>query len=172
MSPLFISKNNKIITVDNKLGIDEACCCSIEYGIMICNANAVRDDNFDVKLNGEKIGVHSANDAVEGTFWVTNQRIDQNALKCGVGPIQEFELCPICAEAPGVGLQLIENNKFVAGNNTLDMVNTGTKGAANYGRVWAFEFLVLANDVLIKQILLSDVYDGPNNASFAYNFNI
>lgn len=184
MSPLF-TYNGKLLVVDGKLATNENCCCDqFEYGILTCNANFVTDDNFDVLLNGTKIGTHigQQNNVANGSFWSTNNTITRQLLTCANciicdndpdlgGGIVNDELCDACANSPDIQDQLVNKNLFIPGNNTINMVNTQTNLENNYGRVWVFRFS--KNPLTLNAILLSDKYEGLNGESFGpYNFII
>ena len=184
MSPLYLY-DGKLLAVDGKLAGNENCCCDqFEYGILTCNANSVTDDNFDIFLNGENIGTHigAQDNVVNGSFWSTNNTITRQLLTCanciicdndpeGSEATVENELCDTCANSPDIQDQLVNKNLFIPGNNTINMVNTQTNLAGNYGRVWVFKFS--KNPLALNAILLSSEYLGNNGASFGpYNFII
>ena len=183
MSPLFTYKG-KLLQKDGKLANNKNCCCDkFDYGIMICNANSVLDDNFDIFLNGNLIGQHIAPDGiVGGEFWVTNNAITRQLLICanciicdndpeGSGATVFNELCDACANSPNIQDQLVNKNFFIPGNNTINMVNTQMNFEGNYGRIWVFRFS--KNPLALNAILLSNEYSGADGQSFGpYNFII
>lgn len=128
---------------------EKCCCCALGWGIMICNSNAVTDDDFDVVLNGETIGQHEAKEySVKGEFWRTDSSITKEALCVpDAGGASDPELCgpnnpscfPAAAEWPDVTCvpcatssdmsdKDVDVTLFKQGTNTLEMINTN----ANY----------------------------------------
>ena len=172
MSPLFTYKG-KLLQKNGKLANNQNCCCDNEYGIMICNSNSILDDNFDVFLNNNKIGVHLApNGIIGGEFWVTDNAITRQILTCAQCDLcnNDFELCITCAGSNDIIDGIIPKNLFVQGLNTLRMFNTQANGSGNYGRVWVFKFS--KNPPAVKAIPLSATYSGNNGQSFFFNFNL
>ena len=93
--------------------------------MQVCNSNSVRDDNFEIKINGEDIGYLdlSQNAQVGGMFIAsTNNQLTTDDENSGV-------VCP---------MELIVVNHFdpvylTKGRNKLEMINAQNNGSGNYG---------------------------------------
>jgi hypothetical protein len=84
MSPLYLY-NNKLLVKDGKLATSQDCCCKdIEVAIYICSNNNVRDDFFDVILNGKSIGQYQPPHAGASMLFVTDMNITKDHM-CGPG---------------------------------------------------------------------------------------
>lgn len=191
-----------IVSRCNALGTDiKCCCCALGWGIMICNSNAITDDDFDVVLNGETIGQHEAREySVKGEFWASDPSITKDALCNPDSPVLgDNELCgptnfsctdtaayygitcEPCAQSSEVSDKTVSADAFKQGANTLVMVNTNANYCekdpdylcANYGRVWVFQFCKDGDgEVRLSKILLSSSYEGMPGGSSSFSFSI
>lgn len=173
---------------NNLATTESCCCCAFGWGIMICNANAITDDDFDVKLNGTQIGQHLApTDDVRGEFWRTDSSITKASLCAILSPaVNDGNLCgpnygnsgfmttPLesCAEAGAVVEQSVSSSLFVKGLNTLEMTDTKDNLEGNWGRVWVFQFCKTSSGVEVSKFLLSTVYGGYIGETQTFNFTI
>lgn len=186
MSPLIV-KDNKLLIKESKLATSIDCCCNctIGLGILICNSNAVTDDDFDVVLNGKNIGQHRARDmSVAGELFKTDNQITKESICLGANaggfPCQKECAgpppgCDTCVNSGGVQEININANNFVldGANNVLSLINTQDNKKDNYGLVQVYEFCLNdQQEVVVKRNALIGFYSGPANQSFQYNFTL
>lgn len=115
----------------------------------ICNENALRDDNFDIYLNGTFLGpVDLSTDAQVGSVFIGNLDPSLNIVSA------DFS-CPIIGMAvyrfdPSI-LQL---------SNTINMINTQANGNNNAGTVGVRNYLLSGTD-LSSPCVIADLTYGP-----------
>lgn len=163
------------------LGPVPNCCsgneeCVLGYAIFICNSNAITDDDFDVYLNGTKIGTHRAREYTPaGEFWRTDASISRTMLSSVNCPLCEYDydLNTTCANSTYIIEQALDPALFVLGANTVEMTNTQSNNQNNYGRIWVLAFCKdNANNVRVLEIPLNAQYNGYSYESFSYNFTL
>lgn len=153
------------LTADNTNGCD--CCNNYEFAIMVCNVNYAADDNFNLELNGNNIKFLdlSAPGVQNGCFLVTHPSITTEFL-CGIS------YGNVCSCISTIGVETIDKNNFIEGENSLNMINAGSNFNANYGVVIVWRFKLNGNgDIESTEVLLNTDYYGGNFQSFYYTFS-
>lgn len=159
--------NGKIVRNAGKLGAHIDCCCFI-YSISICNDNKVMDDNFDIKINGTKIGTHSTPNApndpptcsigtiADSSFFATESGVTNNDpnADCRSGASAE---------------QVFSRSLIVTGLNTLLMENTQNNSCNNLGKILMWE---LDTSFTIVRTLINDTYSGASGLNFSFPFTV
>jgi hypothetical protein len=137
-------------------GVPDGC----HYALLICNANAQVDDEFDIRLNGTLIGHFSGDDpGCGGNLFVTNSEI----------PISDVPMSECCAA--GVTKSTISASLFSStSTNTVRMTNVGTNNNNNWGVIAVWRLLYEGGVVIYKNLCYSDIYSGPDGQNFVYDF--
>lgn len=126
----------------------------------ICNENALRDDNFDIYLNGTFLGpVDLSTDAQVGSVFIGNLDPSLNIVSA------DFS-CPIIGMAvyrfdPSI-LQL---------SNTINMINTQANGNNNAGTVGVRNYLLSGTDLSSPCVIADLTYGPPDGADAILTFD-
>ena len=147
------------------------------WAIVVCNCNAVTDDNFDVFINGRFFAsLNLSGMTCVGGAWATStninlSRLNFNTWNCNVPPTLE---CIDTVAAPScchdLSVVQIDSSLFDPCACDLRMKNTKGNGYGNFGSVRAGCFL---NDGSTDWPLVSyrvfDSYCGGDGVSFYYS---
>lgn len=126
----------------------------------ICNSNAVKDDNFEIQLNGTVIGNVDLNaDALIGSIFIASSNTNLTITN------PDF-VCPIS----GMVRYFFNESIIIDGVNTIYMRNTQDNGRGNLGVIGVRVYDVVGN-TLSNPIIVSDVpYSAPGGQDFATTF--
>ena len=170
MSPLYLYQN-KLLVKDGKLATSDKCCCDkqdIEVAIYLCSPTNIRDNFFNVMLNGNLIGQYQPPHPGTSMLWVTNMDITKDDL-CPA-PALNIDPC-LCENTILLNKLQIQKNDFVPGDNTLTLVTTQDNtpipppAPQNSGYAWV---IVLRKDTFE---ILGGSFDGNYNNSSAVVFS-
>ena len=126
----------------------------------ICNSNSVKDDNFDILLNGTKIGAVDLNSNSQvGSIFIAD--LDPNLSVTG----NDF-VCPISNM-----VVYRFNPNLLQPTNVISMVNTQLNNTGNAGTVGIRNYLLIGNTLSAPCVISNLPYAGANGASFTLNFN-
>jgi len=146
--------NYKDIDVD-----DAPSCPDRTLVFQICNENAIIDDNFDIYLNGVKIGEVDLNqNAQVGSVFIasnTPQIITQPDFPCPLGGMVAYFFDPA----------------LLSRTNEIQMVNTQNNGTGNLGTIGVRNYKIQGN-TLIEPCVVDDFqYSGASGSNFNFTFN-
>ena len=132
----------------------------------ICNSNASRDDNFNIKLNGTQIGaVDLSTDAQVGSVFIADPT---NTLTITGS---DFD-CPI----PGMVVYYFDP-ALLQPSNTINMENTQDNGNGNYGTIGIRNYELITDPntgltSLADPCVIADLLYNPSNGQdFEVTFN-
>jgi hypothetical protein len=126
----------------------------------ICNSNAVRDDNFEIQLNGNVIGNVDLNaNALVGSVFIAST--NTNLTITGA----DF-VCPTSAMVK----YFFDESIIIDGINTIYMRNTQANRTGNQGTIGVRVYDIVGN-TLSNPITVADVgYSPPNGRDFTTTF--
>jgi len=126
--------------------------------VQICNSNFARDDNFDIVLNGTKIGdVDLGHDAQVGSLFIAhgNAVVTTGDFDCPVSAMVVHRFDPAIA---------------YLGANSLNMNNIRNNGNSNYGVVQIRSYRLTGSTLDDPQVITNLTY-GPAASGLSFSFN-
>lgn len=136
-------------------------CPDREIVIQVCNANSKVDDNFDVYLNGVRIGKLNLNknDQIGSLFIAStnsNLVVTDPDFQCPINKMEKYYFNP--------GL-------LNFGNNILELQNTKNNNNGNAGTIQLRNYLISGNNLITPCVVADRLYSGETGDSFTLNFN-
>ena len=155
------SQNGCTTTMDYVVNVTSIPNCpSRRVVFQICNANAAKDDNFDILLNGTYIGDVNLNaNAQVGSIFIADLNpsitVSGADFACPISNMVVYRFDPSLLQT----------------NNVISMVNTQVNNNGNYGTVGVRNYLLTGNDLSSPCVIANLTYSGGNGASFTLPFN-
>jgi hypothetical protein len=135
-------------------------CPSRRVVFQICNANAQRDDNFDIFLNGTYIGAVDLNaNAQIGSVFIAD--LDPAITITGA----DFA-CPI----PNMVVYRFDPN-LLQTTNTIFMQNTQNNGNGNFGTIGIRNYLLTGTNLSAPCVIANLNYSPPGGGDWTTTFN-
>ena len=153
-----LTKLFTIVVEDKPAGPPPADCSGRVTVVQICNSNSARDDNFDIVLNGTKIGdVDLGHDAQVGSLFI--------AHPTAVVTTGDFD-CPVSAMV----VHRFDPAIAYLGANSLNMNNIRNNGNSNYGVVQIRSYRLTGSTLDDPQVITNLTY-GPAASGLSFSFN-
>ena len=126
----------------------------------ICNSNSVTDDNFDIYLNGTKIGdVDLNSNELIGSVFIASTNTDLVITEA------DFT-CPI----GGMVIHRFDPSLLYSGTNTIYMKNTQNNASGNAGAVEVRNYEVSGNNLLNPCDIQDLSFGGSSGSNFYREF--
>jgi len=126
----------------------------------ICNSNAIKDDNFDIYLNGTKIGDVDLNfNELIGSVFIASTNTDLAITGA------DFT-CPI----EGMVVHRFDPSLLYSGTNTIYMKNTQNNASGNAGVLEVRNYEVSGNNLLNPCDIQDLTYAGSSGSNFYHEF--
>ena len=162
--------NEQLQVISNHL--DSCCACKPKIPerpscpdrllvFQVCNSNSARDDNFDIYLNGNKIGnlELNTNDQVGSVFIASKNR--------NVSITKPDFICPMSK----MKIYFFDPSLLTYGKNIIEMKNVQSNNNGNRGDIEVRNYL-LQGDFLISPCKVKNLaYEGDTGENFKIEFD-